>query len=155
MRMRRLIVLALMCLSLSGCAGWIERFKKDPVAALQDGVGFIRTAASMASAAFEVWASTNQDMAANVRPQFHQVIGDVNRGLLVAQDGLRLAAQTRSDAPDVSALLRDAQTAMQHLHEFLGNLPGNGPGRAADPLMRDALQATQRASVATMPSSTM
>lgn len=145
MRTLRIALLALI-LSSSGCA-WFQRFKDDPIAAFQDTVGYIRTALSLAQTGFELWAAANPEAAANVRPQFVQIVGQVDRGLLIAQDGLRLAATARGPSPDVAVLLRDAQTAMGHLHEFLANLPtSTRPGAPPNETMRAALQATRTAS---------
>ena len=145
----RFLFVVILSLSLSGCA-WFQKLHDDPIAAMQDGVGYIRTAASLASTAFELWATANPDAAANVRPQFQQIMGEVDRGLLVAQDGLRLAANARGPAPDISVLLRDAQTAMGHLHEFLANLPSSSrPNATPSQAMRSALVATERASLPT------
>jgi hypothetical protein len=144
--MRRFVFILTIALSLSGCA-WFQKLKDDPIAAMQDGVGYIRTAVSLASTAFELWATANPDTAADARSQFQAIVGSVDRGLITAQDGLRLAANARGPAPDVSALLRDAQTAMASLHQFLANLPGRTrPGATPNESMRAALEATERAS---------
>lgn len=147
--MRRLMTAFLLMFaltSLGGCAWW-QKLQSDPVAAMQDATSYIRTAAGIARSAFEVWASASGDQGTAVRPQFNQIMGSVDQGLVVAQDGLRIAATARGPSPDVNALLTQAQTAVGSLTAFLSGLPINGgPGRAADPLMRDAIQATQRAS---------
>lgn len=151
--MRRLITMLslLFCLSaLGGCAWW-QKLQTDPVAAMQDATSYIRTAAGMARSAFEIWASASGDQGAAVRPQFNQIMGSVDQGLVVAQDGLRIAAIARGPAPDVNALLTQAQTAVGSLTAFLSGLPTGGPGRAADPTMRDAIQATQRAAMLRYP----
>lgn len=130
---------------MTGCA-WYARLREDPIAALAEGGAYIRTALSMAKSAFDIYAATSGD--ANIeqtRARFNDVAGSVDRGLLVAQDGLRIAASARGPAPDMTALLRDAQQAILHVHEFLGGLPGNAPGRAVRPEMREALLATERA----------
>lgn len=144
MRLRRVMCVVVLSLSLSGCA-WFQRLKDDPIAALQEGLGYMNTALGLARTAFEVWAATNPELAVGVRHQFTEVTGTVQRGMMVAQDGLRLAANARGPSPDVPTLLRDSQTAMRSVHDFLANLPGNGPGRASHPSMRDALLATERA----------
>ena len=75
--------------------------------------------------------------------RFEQVAGNVDRGLVVAQDGLRLAAHA-GRTPDMTALLRDATTAMRDVHAFLEGLP-TPPGRAPTPMMVEALRATAQA----------
>jgi len=100
----------------------------------------------MARGAFEIYAATSGDPnISTVRTTFNEVAGSVDRGLLVAYDGLRVAARVRNGNPDVTELLRDAQQGIGHVHEFLAGLPGAGPGRAVAPSMRDALAATAAA----------
>jgi len=143
---KRWIVLLTLVFSLSGCA-WAQRFKDDPIGALQEGVGYIRTALSLASTAFELWASANPETSSDARTQFHMISSNVDRGLIVAQDSLRLAASASEPAPDVDRLLRDAQTAMGALHQFLSGLPqGTGARASSGSPMQAALEATERAS---------
>lgn len=144
--MRRWIVLLALLFNLTGCA-WAQRFKDDPIAALQDGVGYIRTALSLASSAFELWASANPDTAVEARTQFQMISANIDRGLIVAQDGLRLAASASGSPPDANVLLRDAQTAVGSLHRFLVGLPGgNAPRAGSNSPMQAAIEATDRAS---------
>lgn len=142
---RFLALLLLLSLGSSGCA-WYQRFKADPIAALAEGGQYISTALNMARGAFDIYAATSNDPnIATTRASFNAVAGSVDRGLLVAHDGLRIAATVRGGAPDVTALLRDAQQGIQHVHEFLSGLPGVGAGRAVAPSMREALLATAAA----------
>lgn len=144
--MRKMLLVLTLSLSLSGCA-WAQRFQEDPIAALQEGVGYVRTALSLAATAFELWATANPDTSADARTQFHMISNSVDRGLIVAQDGLRLAASASEPAPDINVLLRDAQTAMGSLHQFLASLPnGTSPRAGASGPMQAALTATERAS---------
>lgn len=146
MKFRVLLLVLALGFSSSSCA-WYQRLRNDPVAALQEGVGYIATALNMARSAFEIYAGTSGDQnIATTRTRFNEVAGSVDRGLMVAQNGLRIAATARSGNPDVTSLLTDAQTAIRSVHDFLVNLPGNGPGRAANPAMAEAIAATERAS---------
>lgn len=140
-------LLFVLVFSISGCAAWFEQLRTNPVAGISTGVSYIQTALSLARGAFEIWATTSgaPDVAVT-RARFNEVANNVDRGLLAAQDGLRLASHAGGPAPDMNALLRDAQQAIGSLHEFLAGLPGNGPGRASHPSMRDALDATEAAS---------
>jgi len=141
-------VLLVLFLSTTSSCAWYQRLRNDPVMALQEGVGYIGTALNMARSAFEIYASTSGDENVGAtRARFNEVTGSVDRGLMVAQSGLRVAAATRSESPDVTVLLVEAQTAIRAVHDFLVGLPGNGPGRAANPLMAEAIAATERASL--------
>lgn len=128
-----------------GCAWW-SQLKSDPVTALSEGTNYIRTGLSLARVAFDIWAAADPNGAAAPRNTFNTIVGNVERGLQVAQSGLRTAAVARGPAPDTEALLREAQTAMRDLNAFLSGLPSRGDGRAVDPTMRAALQATLEAS---------
>ena len=146
LRHRFALLVLVFSLNTTGCA-WAQRFRDDPIAALQEGVGYIRTALSLATSAFEMWASSNPEASADARSQFHMIAGNVDRGLIVAQDGLRLAASTSGPAPDINVLLRDAQTAIGSLSRFLAELPsGNAPRAASNGSMQAAITATERAS---------
>ena len=133
-------------LSLSGCAAWFDLLRTNPVAGMSSGVDYIRTALSLAKGAFEIWATSNPEGSADARSRFNEISSNVDRGLLAAQDGLRLASHAGGAAPDMNALLKDAQQAIGSVNGFLSGLPGNGPGRAANPTMREALIATEAAS---------
>jgi hypothetical protein len=140
-------LLFVLILSTSGCAAWFEQLRTNPVSMLSTGVGYIQTAMTLARGAFEIWAtSSDSPDVAVTRARFNEIANSVDRALLVAQDGLRLAAHAGGSAPDIAALLRDAQQAIGSVHAFLAGLPGNGPGRASHPSMRDALVATEAAS---------
>jgi len=141
--MRRYAVrLALvLTLTLPGCASWIQQFKDNPVLALQTNVQYISTALSLARGAVAVYSAASGDT--DIVTRFEQVAGNVDRGLVVAQDGLRLAAHA-GRTPDMTALLRDATTAMRDVHAFLEGLP-TPPGRAPTPMMVEALRATAQA----------
>lgn len=146
MRRRFALMTLVLALNVSGCA-WAQRFQEDPIAALQEGVGYVRTALSLATSAFEMWATANPETSADARTQFHMISSNVDRGLIVAQDGLRLAASASGPAPDINVLLRDAQTAMGSLHQFLVGLPsGTAPRAGAGGPMQSAIEATERAS---------
>lgn len=141
------LVALLAALTMSGCnAAWFQALRSNIVVAAQDGVSYIRTALSMARGAFEVWAATDPEGTAAIRARFNELTAQVDRGLIVAQDGLRLAAHIGGPAPDLNELLREAQQAIGSIHAFLAGLPGNGPGRASSPTMREALEATAQAS---------
>jgi len=146
--MKKLLHVALfaLVLSTSGCAAWFEQLRTNPIAGLSTGVSYIQTALQLARGAFEIWATTSgAPDVETTRVRFNEVASNVDRGLLVAQDGLRLASHAGGPAPDMNALLRDAQQAIGSLNAFLAGLPGNGPGRASHPSMRDALAATEAA----------
>lgn len=139
--------LLVLALSTSGCAAWFEQLRTNPVAGISTGVSYIQTALSLARGAFEVWATTSGAPDIEItRARFNEIAGSVDRGLIAAQDGLRLAAHAGGPAPDLNALLRDAQQAIGSINAFLAGLPGNGPGRASHPSMRAALEATDAAS---------
>lgn len=138
-------LLLCLCLVLTGCPSWWQKLHDDPVAALQDGLGYFRTAISLATQAFGIWSMVNPTSAASMAPQFNGLITNVNLGLNVAQDGLHLAADAHGAAPDPNVLLRDAQAAMANLNSFLTALPPAHPGAAVDPTMLQALRATSHA----------
>lgn len=140
------VIMFAVILSTSGCAAWFEQLRTNPIAGLSTGVSYIQTALSLARGAFEIWATTSGAPDVEVtRTRFNEIASNVDRGLLVAQDGLRLASHAGGPAPDMNVLLRDAQQAIGSINAFLAGLPGNGPGRASHPSMRDALAATEAA----------
>jgi hypothetical protein len=139
-----LFLLFILATSTSGCASWVEQWKRDPIAALNSNLQYLQTALGLARGAFDVLAAASPEVAA-ARPQFEAITTDVNRGLLVAQDGVRVAADAHASPPDSGALLHDAQTAMGHLHDFIQGVAAGVPGRAPDPVVADALRATERA----------
>jgi hypothetical protein len=149
MKMKKLLygVLFVLVVSTSGCAAWFEQLRTNPVAGILTSVNYIQTALSLARSAFEIWATTSGAPDVELtRARFNALVTNVDRALFVVQDGLRLAAHAGSPAPDVRTVLRDAQQAIGTVHAFLAGLPGNGPGRASHPSMRDALDATELAS---------
>lgn len=137
----RLALVVLLTLNVGCSSTWAQQFRDNPILALQNNVQYLSTALSLARGAVAVYSAASGDASAVSR--FESVAGNVSQGIVVAQDGLRLAANVGS-RPDVPALLRDATTAMRDVHAFLEGLPSQ-PGRAPDPIMRDALQATARA----------
>ena len=137
----RLALLILLTLNVGCSSTWAQQFRDNPVLALQNNVQYLSTALSLARGAVAVYSAASGDASALSR--FESVAGNVSQGIVVAQDGLRLAANVGS-RPDVPALLRDATTAMRDVHAFLEGLPSQ-PGRAPDPIMRDALAATAQA----------
>lgn len=147
MKKALLVLLVVLAASSQGCTPWFEQLKSNPVAGLSTGVGYIQTALSLARGAFEIWATSSGGADVEMtRARFNEVANNVDRGLLAAHDGLRLASHVRGPAPSMNVLLRDAQQAIGSVHTFLVGLPGNGPGRAAHPSMRDAILATEAAS---------
>lgn len=140
---RRWFLVFLFVFSLSsGCASWLTRFRENPVAVLTETVSYFHTALNLARGAVSAVASVMGD--ATINSRFETIASSVERGLSVAQDGLRIAADAGGDPPDVERLMEDARQAMRHVYEFISGL-STGPGRAADPLMRDALRMTARA----------
>ena len=143
--MKRLVLIALLLLPQTGCAAWFDLLRTNPIAALQQGAGYIGTAAQLARTAFDAWAAMNPEAAVDARPRFQQVMGQVDRGLMVGQDALSIAAHASAPAPDANLLLKDAQSAMGNVHEFLSGLK-MPPGGAMDSTMIEALKATEKAS---------
>ena len=143
--MRRYAVLFLALLALAGTPGcntaFARQFRSDPLAAVIDAVSYSRTALSIARGAVAVYAAVSGD--SSVVGTFEQLAGQVDRGLLVAQDGARVASEAGHGA-SVDALMSDAKTAMVHVNAFLNGLP-TPAGGAAIPQLRDARQATARA----------
>lgn len=139
--MNRLITILVLSLSLllPGCASWAQRYRDTPVAAFTQDVAYMNLAIGVARAAV---AGTGD---ANAIQQFDQIASQVQRGLAVATDGVRIAANAGSSEPDYVALLRDSKSAMGSLNEFIRGFT-TGPGQAASPLMREAAQMTERAS---------
>lgn len=146
--MRRRMAVGLVLLTLAtgpGCfAAWWQQLKDNPVGALQNGVGVLQTALGLAQAGFEIWAAANGDGASAWRVQFNHLVGNVERGIMVANSGLRVAADLHGAAPDPGVLVHDAQAAMTDLNSFLAGLPGGDHG-AAEPTMLAALRATDDA----------
>jgi hypothetical protein len=128
----------------SGCAAWFQQFKDNPVATLQQGVGYISNAVSLARVAFSLLAGAVPAVAA-VTPQFETIVGRVDQGIGLAMDGLRIAAVAQGPAPDANALLNESRSALIDLQSFMNSLPGQGPGRAASPEMQNALHALETA----------
>ncbi len=139
--MNRLITILVLSFSLllPGCASWAQRYRDTPVAAFTQDVAYMNLAIGVARAAV---GSTGD---ANAIQQFDQIASQVQRGLAVATDGVRIAANAGSREPDYVALLRDSKSAMGSLNEFIRGFT-TGPGQAASPLMREAVQMTERAS---------
>lgn len=144
-KVKAFLVVLMFTLTTPSCAWW-QKLMNDPSAALQEGTSYFRTALGLARSAFDIWAAGNPEQANNVRPQFNRVVGDVEQGLMFAQQTFRTSAQTRQPAPDSNELLHSAQESMGRVHDLLSGLPGPEPGRAVDSSMREALNATQRAS---------
>lgn len=149
-------MVAALSLSTSGCAAtrdWWASFKADPVAGVSDVTSYIRTALGLARTGFEIYAAAAGPSSAEARTRFETIAGTVERGVLVAQDGLRLAANLRQAEPNVDTLTSDARSAMLNLHAFLQGLPGVSTGQASNPTLREAIAATQAAARPRVPSS--
>lgn len=138
--MNRLITIVVLSFSLllPGCASWAQRYRDTPVAAFTQDVAYMNLAVGVARAAV---ASTGD---ADAMRQFDQIAGQVQRGLALATDGVRIAANAGSSQPDYVALLRDSKSAMGSLNEFIRGFT-TGPGQAANPMMREAALMTARA----------
>lgn len=138
--MNRLITIVVLSFSLllPGCASWAQRYRDTPVAAFTQDVAYMNLAVGVARAAV---ASTGDTDAMR---QFDQIAGQVQRGLALATDGVRIAANAGSSQPDYVALLRDSKSAMGSLNEFIRGFT-TGPGQAANPMMREAALMTARA----------
>lgn len=136
--LRRLLLPLVLFLSLSGCASWAQRYRDTPVAAFTQDVAYMNLAVALARTAV---TSTGD---ANAVQQFDHIAGQVQRGLAVATDGVRIAANAGSGEPDYVALLRDSKSAMGSLNEFIRGF-STGPGQAPSPLMREAARVTGRA----------
>lgn len=138
------MLLVVLCLSMTGCGGWIQQLKDNPVAALQQGQSYITTALGLAQTAFNAFVQTTGVVSPQELATFNRLVGDTQRGLVVANDGLRIAAHLKAGAPDVNALLADSRQAMGNIAAFLSGLR-QPTGQAADPLMREAIAAAQHA----------
>lgn len=138
--MNRLITIVVLSFSLllPGCASWAQRYRDTPVAAFTQDVAYMNLAVGVARAAV---ASTGD---ADAMRQFDQIAGQVQRGLALATDGVRIAANAGSSQPDYVTLLRDSKSAMGSLNEFIRGFT-TGPGQAANPIMREAALMTARA----------
>lgn len=141
--MRRFLYAVLLIASLTsvGCASWINDLRSNPIAALTTAVNYFQTAITLARGAVGVYATAAGDT--NVASRFEQLASNVENGLVVAQDGLRVAADAGT-TPDVSALLTDAKQSMAHVHEFLAGLSTTSHA-ASSSQMRSALHATAQA----------
>lgn len=143
--MRRYAVLSLVLLSLFGTPGcntaFARQFRADPLAAVLDKIAQSRTALSLARGAVVVYSAISGD--SSLASRFEQVAAQVDRGLLVAQSGARLASQVGRGA-DVDALMSAAREGMVHVNEFLNGL-STPAGGAAIPQLRDARRATAEA----------
>ncbi len=148
-RISSLVLVLMLAFSQTGCGSaqaWYVKLQKDPVAALQDGVSVMRVAMQAAQIAFDIWAGVSDPaVAANARLQFGPLMGNVNAGIAVAQDGLHIAAHLQQPNPDIDLLFGDARTSMTDLNVFIGGLSGH-PGRAASPEVLRAVVLTEQAS---------
>lgn len=144
--LRVVILVVMVVLGSTGCTAWWNALKADPITGISESTNYIRTGLSLARVAFDIWAAADPNGAAGPRNTFNNIVGNVERGLAVAQSGLRTAAAARQPTPDPEVLMREAQNAMRDLNAFLSGLPSHGDGRAVDPNMRAAIQATAEAS---------
>lgn len=146
--MKRIIsAFLLVCmLSTPACtaAAWQE-FRKNPILGIQNKIGILRTAISLAESAFEIWAALNPSTAAQTRVQFLHVISKVDQGIKVAEDGLQIAGAIQKEPTDLNTLLNGAQVAMTDVNAFLTGLTSGTPPSAIDPTFLLALQATHDA----------
>lgn len=145
MKFKKLYLVIAFALLNAGCTGaWWQQLRENPLAALQEGSGYIRTALGLAQTAFNAYAQQTGTVQPGAVNTFNHIVGNVQRGLQVANDGLRIAQHARGPAPDANALLNDARAAMGDVAAFLTGLRQQ-PGQAADPLLRDAIAAAERA----------
>lgn len=144
MKRRFRFLAMLLCLQLVSCASWIQQWRDNPIMALQSNVGYIQTAASLARGAFTAWATATGTVPPETMARFESIMGHVQRGLVLAQDGFRIAASAGQSQPNLDRLLEDAHTALRDLREFLAHLPPF-TGGAAGPQMQAALEALDNA----------
>ncbi len=141
--MRRLISMVVLVsvfnLNCTAASQWWARFKADPIAGVADGTSVFRGAINAARVAFNLYAMVNPTGAEQARGSFEGILGNVERGVTVAQSGLRVLAEARRDTVDTDALFTEARTAAGSLRDFLRNLPGAGAGGAAGPSMAEAI----------------
>lgn len=131
-----------------GCASFREQFMKDPLASIMRGVSYMSNAASLADIAFNAWAAMNPSAATpEVRSQYTAIAGSTRSAIALTQGTLQVANGLTQPTVDRAAVLRDSQSALMHLSDFLSGLP-TPPGQAADPLMARAIAATRAASSA-------
>ena len=136
---RYAVLLALtLTLALPGCASWAQRYRDTPVAAFTQDVAYMNLALGIARTAV-AQAGTPADM-----ERFEHIAGQVQRGLATAVDGVRIGANLGQPQPNYTQLLGDARSAMGNLNAFIQGF-STEPGRAADPMLREAVRATARA----------
>lgn len=134
----RLAAVLTLTLALPGCASWAERYRTAPAAAFTQDVAYMNLALGLARTAV-AQAGTGADM-----EQFDHIAAQVQRGLALAVDGVRIGANAGRGEPNYTQLLGDARSAMGNLNAFIQGFSSE-PGRAADPILRDAARATARA----------
>ena len=134
----RILVILTLAFSTSSCASWAQRYKDTPVAAFTQDVAYMNLALGIARTAV-AQAGTPADL-----EQFNHIAGQVQRGLAVAVDGVRIGANAGRAEPNYTQLLGDARSAMGNLNAFIQGF-STQPGRAADPMLREAARATARA----------
>src|SRR6267142_4090514 len=128
------ILLAVLAFSSSSCAAWIQELKTNPVLALQEAETYIASALSLATSAFNAFAATNPSAVdLNTQAEFNRIASGVSQGLVLANDGLRIAQHAGGPAPDVNALLGDARTSMGDLATFLATIKGRASSATPTP----------------------
>lgn len=147
MKARLLILGLVLSLSSSGCAALWSFIRSNPFGAVMEGVSYLQNATGLAELAFNAWAAANPDTSADARARFNEILGNVRRGISLAQSGMRVAAEARRDNIDPNTLMHEAQDAVSSLTQFLQGLP-RPPGRTAGPqgsLMSQAIEQCQQA----------
>lgn len=147
MKSRWLALCLALSLSTAGCAAFWQFIRSNPFGAVLEGVGYLQNATGLAELAFNAWAAANPDTSADARARFNEILGNVRRGISLAQSGMRVAAEARRDNVNPDALMREARDAVSSLTQFLQGLP-QPPGRGAGPrgsLMSQAIEQCQQA----------
>jgi hypothetical protein len=145
--MKKLVlVLSLFAALNTGCATWRAEFRRDPVAAMLEGVNYIQTALNLAKAAFESYAIAAGNVPAATVATFNALVTDAARGLQTANDGLRLAQQVGQPDPDPAALLYQARSTMGDIASFLAGL--QAPHGFSNDVLADAVSAARKAAQA-------
>lgn len=127
-------VALMLAVSLSGCAGWVENFKKDPVTQIQNIVQGVETAISIAVLIFgQVKPTLPPEEQVKAQAEMDKSLFAVRASVSALQLGLNAAVDAGKPNPDLGKLVSDLGRTLDALKSIVdtyagtSSLPGAGP----------------------------
>lgn len=104
--MRRFIACAVLAVSLTGCAGWWQKFQDDPVTQTDIALGWANSALSVADVTMQqILGRLPAEKAKEARARYQAALVAVRHAEAALRNAVQAAADAKSDKPDLTVLI--------------------------------------------------